>query len=240
MDPMSDKYPSLSPYNYCAGNPMKLVDPDGRDWYIPEGQSSPVYDKRITEQNCPQNATYIGETAHWFGQTDNDMQYYYHGAEDGSLSKQDMTVTITPDVAPNSPSSLYGAMVHAGVCSAIERTTYSKANNIYDPIKGTWLGKNGKIYSTDWGGNGHTGGRSVAQKASERWLQAGKISGKVFGAATAIGSATKTEYDYSHGTISNTERWVNHGVEAASLIPGIGSAIAIGYELIKSSGIIQF
>lgn len=26
---MSDKYPSLSPYNYCALNPMKLVDPNG-------------------------------------------------------------------------------------------------------------------------------------------------------------------------------------------------------------------
>ena len=32
VDPMSDKYPSLSPYAYCAWNPIKLVDPDGRDW----------------------------------------------------------------------------------------------------------------------------------------------------------------------------------------------------------------
>jgi len=31
VDPMSDKYPSLSPYNYCAWNPVMLVDPDGRD-----------------------------------------------------------------------------------------------------------------------------------------------------------------------------------------------------------------
>lgn len=30
VDPMSDKYPSLSPYNYCANNPIILVDPDGR------------------------------------------------------------------------------------------------------------------------------------------------------------------------------------------------------------------
>ncbi|MCR4812941.1 MAG: hypothetical protein K5867_10170 [Bacteroidales bacterium] len=29
VDPMADKYPSLSPYNYCAWNPMRLVDPDG-------------------------------------------------------------------------------------------------------------------------------------------------------------------------------------------------------------------
>ena len=31
VDPMSDKYPSISPYAYCAWNPMKLVDPDGRE-----------------------------------------------------------------------------------------------------------------------------------------------------------------------------------------------------------------
>lgn len=31
VDPMADKYPSMSPYNYCAWNPVKLVDPDGRD-----------------------------------------------------------------------------------------------------------------------------------------------------------------------------------------------------------------
>ncbi|MCQ2276709.1 MAG: RHS repeat-associated core domain-containing protein [Bacteroidales bacterium] len=31
VDPMSDKYPSLSPYVYCADNPVRLVDPDGEE-----------------------------------------------------------------------------------------------------------------------------------------------------------------------------------------------------------------
>ena len=31
VDPMSDKYPSLSPYVYCADNPVKLVDPEGEE-----------------------------------------------------------------------------------------------------------------------------------------------------------------------------------------------------------------
>jgi len=30
VDPLADKYPSLSPYAYCANNPVILVDPDGR------------------------------------------------------------------------------------------------------------------------------------------------------------------------------------------------------------------
>ena len=31
IDPMADKYPSISPYNYCMWNHIKLVDPDGKD-----------------------------------------------------------------------------------------------------------------------------------------------------------------------------------------------------------------
>jgi len=31
VDPMSDKYPHVTSYNYCANNPVMLVDPDGRD-----------------------------------------------------------------------------------------------------------------------------------------------------------------------------------------------------------------
>ncbi len=31
VDPMWEKYAGMSPYNYCMGNPVKLVDPDGRE-----------------------------------------------------------------------------------------------------------------------------------------------------------------------------------------------------------------
>jgi len=34
VDPMSDKYPNLSPYAYCANNPIKLVDPNGEEIWI--------------------------------------------------------------------------------------------------------------------------------------------------------------------------------------------------------------
>jgi len=32
VDPMAEKYPDSSPYNYCSGNPLRYVDPTGRNW----------------------------------------------------------------------------------------------------------------------------------------------------------------------------------------------------------------
>lgn len=34
VDPMMDKYPGISPYNYCAGNPVICIDPDGEKIYM--------------------------------------------------------------------------------------------------------------------------------------------------------------------------------------------------------------
>ncbi|MBR5397225.1 MAG: hypothetical protein IK145_05170 [Bacteroidales bacterium] len=34
QDPMAAKYVSMSPYSYCAGNPVNIVDPAGLDWYL--------------------------------------------------------------------------------------------------------------------------------------------------------------------------------------------------------------
>ena len=60
VDPMSDKYPSISPYAYCAWNPVKLVDPDGMDWYRTtdaDGKAHEQWLKRST-------ATYTDKDGH--------------------------------------------------------------------------------------------------------------------------------------------------------------------------------
>ncbi len=45
VDPMSGKYPSLSPYVYCADNPVKLVDPNGEEI---DPESQPLWDAMRT------------------------------------------------------------------------------------------------------------------------------------------------------------------------------------------------
>ena len=39
VDPLADKYPGISPYAYCAWNPIKYLDPDGR-WSVSVHASS--------------------------------------------------------------------------------------------------------------------------------------------------------------------------------------------------------
>ncbi|MBR6130502.1 MAG: RHS repeat-associated core domain-containing protein [Bacteroidales bacterium] len=52
VDPMASKYPSLSPYVYCADNPVKLVDPNGEDWVEREveGRKEVYYDRSVKSQ----------------------------------------------------------------------------------------------------------------------------------------------------------------------------------------------
>ncbi|MBP1630329.1 MAG: repeat-associated core domain protein [Bacteroidetes bacterium] len=40
VDPLSDKYPSLTPYNYCANSPIMLIDPDGMQMEDPPTSNS--------------------------------------------------------------------------------------------------------------------------------------------------------------------------------------------------------
>ena len=65
VDPLSDKYPSLSPYAYCNNNPIRITDPNGMEVDDPEsiygGYKSEVtsirdsYNKKINTLNDRRN-----------------------------------------------------------------------------------------------------------------------------------------------------------------------------------------
>ena len=45
VDPMADKYPGISPYAYCAWNPLKLIDPDGNEAWKPDSDGNLIAEK---------------------------------------------------------------------------------------------------------------------------------------------------------------------------------------------------
>ena len=61
VDALAEKYPSMGGYVYCAGNPVRLVDPDGNDWYMASNEdvSTPVYFEGHDEHD---GYTNIGES----------------------------------------------------------------------------------------------------------------------------------------------------------------------------------
>ena len=47
VDPMWEKYMGMSPYNYCMGNPVKMVDPDGmRSFTVTKEDGTEVFKLR--------------------------------------------------------------------------------------------------------------------------------------------------------------------------------------------------
>ncbi|MCQ2225864.1 MAG: RHS repeat-associated core domain-containing protein [Paludibacteraceae bacterium] len=84
VDPMADKYPSLSPYNYCAWNPVKLIDPDGNEMWKPEvlADGSVNYIKEAGD-----NAKTLQDQ---YGLTESDAKKLYNTVKNGKISASDV------------------------------------------------------------------------------------------------------------------------------------------------------
>ena len=78
MDPLAEKYYHISPYVYCNSNPVNLVDPDGKQWYLctdKDGNLKYVYcegEMSIKEMQEYKNIEYVGLT-----HTDEKSNTYY-------------------------------------------------------------------------------------------------------------------------------------------------------------------
>jgi RHS repeat-associated protein len=73
-DPLMEKYYGMSPYLYCAGNPVNLVDPDGEDWYRIRGDAGEweyTYDEDIYDDD---SMTAMGITGEYLGATYHDYK----------------------------------------------------------------------------------------------------------------------------------------------------------------------
>lgn len=83
VDPMADKYPSVSPYAYCAWNPVRLVDPDGNHIEIVSNNDG-TYTVKNGQVNKDQNIYIIDENGKRTGEILGTMltKYSFFGEDE--------------------------------------------------------------------------------------------------------------------------------------------------------------
>ena len=79
VDPMSGKYPSLSPYVYCANNPVKLVDPNGEEAIDPDD---------------PPKRNFFQKIGDGLVKLDKSLEGHSDVANKGTITKQDVEVSV--------------------------------------------------------------------------------------------------------------------------------------------------
>lgn len=85
VDPLAEKHYNISPYVYCAGNPVNLIDPDGMDWYKDKdgtNQYNPDLNKDNQKDILGKGQSYVGET---YQVKDKDGNVTTNYRKDGSI-----------------------------------------------------------------------------------------------------------------------------------------------------------
>ena len=109
MDPLAEKYYHISPYAYCAGNPVNYVDPDGRN---------PIYDT-------------IGN---FLGTDDLGLQGYYYVMDKGNFT-QGMSHFEVGDYAIGKISSYVEQKINGHYCSLPNRPDYDGFVTVAEGIR---------------------------------------------------------------------------------------------------------
>ncbi|MBQ8938900.1 MAG: hypothetical protein IJ047_01580 [Paludibacteraceae bacterium] len=92
VDPLADKYPNISPYAYAAWNPVKYIDPDGRDIYQYDDETGDIKLYMKTDDNFDQfgKFKYNSETGEYELQTNMDgsiKTYTDHRGNNDKIAK---------------------------------------------------------------------------------------------------------------------------------------------------------
>ena len=104
VDPMADKYPSISPYAYCAWNPVRLVDPDGREIYLPSGEK---YTANMDATGLDESDAAVVNALNTICQSDEGLLMINKLCEPGNEIYISLTGGVTKNTATGPKGSFY-------------------------------------------------------------------------------------------------------------------------------------
>ena len=105
IDPLAEKYYSISPYAYCGNNPVNRIDPNGRDWYQNEETH---YYTWYNGNNKREGFIYIGGKGSVLGEFEDIIDNVLSG-KDGLGMESLYSEGFTFDIAPNDKGGLIGS-----------------------------------------------------------------------------------------------------------------------------------
>jgi len=98
VDPLAEKYPSISPYVYVLNNPLRYIDPDGREIKDPDDIVKNYKNHLTTDRNTLQRMINSGAIGSEIG---GKLMSFYKNAlgEISKLEKSDQVYTIFSDMS---------------------------------------------------------------------------------------------------------------------------------------------
>ena len=231
VDPMSDKYPSTSPYAYCRNNPVILYDPNGMfdDWVM-DKNGIIYWDANAKDQSTTKfGEQYLGRA----GQISYGTSVVNYKS-DGSWSFMD-PVEISPNNISNDASNSTNASV-------------PKKNTNWVCGNSKWLNDVGFCASNGGGMvfEAANSSEKISKTADE--LLSANIMGKVAKAAKRVGYAGEainmvvaisnyhqnpTGYNLGKLIVTSATT-LSNGLNFVT--PGLGTAVSIGLSIIDMNG----
>lgn len=123
VDPLSDKYPSHSPYNYVLNNPIKLIDPNGKEVGWVENEGKVFWDEKVNSQKQAvekygDQATYHNEVVVRENGTNYQLNSDGSVGSDGGAVPIDRQFTSSRIISSNkAPSPLGGVTFDATIAT---------------------------------------------------------------------------------------------------------------------------
>jgi hypothetical protein len=241
VDPMSDKYPSMSPYNYCANNPVILVDPDGEEiednLWIPDGKGgwiaqsgddafSLATQSGMSPKSC---IDLVGASPVAEGTV---VSPNNSGGYSVITPKTNTTGTVNPSSIRIKPN-LEKQKVH-NIISLITNGTTTLADGTAAVVNKSAFFMN--EIKADAIANNFDDVLESSVKDLKTLNKIGKVCNYVSYAGFAI-SVVNTELQYDNNEITNFDRWATHITNGLGTALGpFGAIIPYSYEAGKKWG----